>query len=87
MNEVGEQMALERALSELQDPEPEVRVLAIRRLRIIGGPQAVAAIMGALDDPDDKVWGRAALALRELEAREVVPALIEHLRNDPTDKT
>ena len=77
---------MEQTLAELQNPDPDARVRSIRRLRLIGGPQAVAAITGMLDDPDERVRGRAAIALSEMEAREVVPLLIERLESDASDQ-
>jgi HEAT repeat protein len=70
-------MTLEQALLELQDPDPRVHLRAIRTLRVIGGPQAVAALIGALDRPSADIRCRAARALGEMKAREAVPALTE----------
>jgi HEAT repeat protein len=42
--------------------------------------------MGALDDPDEEVRARAAIALGQMEAREVVPTLIEQLKSNPSDE-
>src|SRR5438132_12111730 len=78
-------MTLNQLLAELENPDPEARERAIRRLRIADGPQAVSAIMGAFNDPSEDVRTRAALALGEMVAREVVPELIERLRSDPSD--
>src|SRR5712692_4875930 len=86
MSDPGAPAAIDQALAQLRDPEPEVRVRAIRRLRVIGGPQAVAAIMGALDDLDEVVRARAGIALGQMEAREVVPDLIERLKSSPSDE-
>jgi hypothetical protein len=48
-------MTLDQALAELQNPDPRVHLCAIRWLRVIGGPQAVAALVAALDHPSADV--------------------------------
>jgi HEAT repeat protein len=86
MSEPDGSAAIDQALAQLGHPEPEARVRAVRWLRVIGGPQAVAAIQGALDDPEEEVRARAAIALGQMEAREVVPSLIEQLKSSPSDE-
>jgi HEAT repeat protein len=86
MSEPDGSAAIDQALAQLGQREPEARVRAVRRLRVIGGPQAVAAIQGALDDPEEEVRARAAIALGQMEAREVVPSLIEQLKSSPSDE-
>jgi HEAT repeat protein len=73
---------IEQALAELQSPDEKVRGRAVRRLRVIGGPQAVAAIIGALNDPSGHVRAMAGVALQRLRPPEAVPILIERLRSD-----
>ena len=75
-------MTLEQALAELRDPDPQARVRAVRWLRVLGGPEAVAALIGALDDPFEDVFASAGLALGEMQVREAVPILIERVRSD-----
>jgi HEAT repeat protein len=75
-------MSIEQILAELRSPEPAARLRAIRRLRVIGGPQAVAAILGALDDPAVPVRSGEAVALRHMKALETIPTLAEHFRGD-----
>jgi HEAT repeat protein len=74
-------MTLDEALSELQNPDPKARVHAIRWLRVCGGPKAVDALIGALDDPDDDVHLMALVSLEEMRAGEAVPVLIERLKS------
>src|SRR5437763_87632 len=69
-------MTLEEALSELQSPEPRVHLRAIRWLRVLGGPRAVAALIGALEHPSADVQVQAARALGAMKAGEAVPTLI-----------
>src|SRR5205823_5644748 len=78
-------MTLEQALAELQNPDAQARVRAVRWLRVLGGPQAVAALIGALEDPDPDgaVPVRAEMALGEMKAGEAIPTLIERLRSAP----
>jgi hypothetical protein len=68
-------MTLEQALAELQNPDPQVRVHAVRWLRVLGGPEAVAGPIGGLDDPDSEgfVPIRVEVALGQMSAREAVP--------------
>jgi HEAT repeat protein len=75
-------MTLDQALAELQNPDPRVHLRAIRWLRVIDGPQAVAALIDALDHPSADVHSRAAEALGDMRAREAVPALIERFQRD-----
>src|SRR5262249_36311982 len=71
-DEVGRR-ALDTALRELQDPDAEIRQQATFRLRDLGGPRAVEALIGALKgDPSVKARSAAALALGFLEAPEAV---------------
>jgi HEAT repeat protein len=75
-------MTLEQALAELRSPDPQVRARAVRWLRVLGGPQAVAALIAALDDPSEEVFPQAALALGEMQVREAVPILIGRVESD-----
>jgi HEAT repeat protein len=77
-------MTLEQALSVLQNPAAQARVRAVRWLRVLGGERAVAALIGALDDPDPNgaVPHYAVTALGEMQAREAVPILIERVQSD-----
>jgi HEAT repeat protein len=74
-------MTLDEALLELQNPDSKARVYAIRWLRVHGGPRAVAALIGALDDPEYDVHLMALVSLEEMRAGEAVPVLIERLQS------
>jgi HEAT repeat protein len=76
-------MTLEQALAELQNPDAQARVCAVRWLRVLGGPRAVDALIGALDDPDGnaEVPDYALMQLCQMKAREAVPTLIERMRS------
>lgn len=73
---------IEQALAELQSSDARVRWRAVRRLRLIGGPQAVAAVIGALDDPSVHVRTMAGIALQRLRPPEAVPILVKLLRSN-----
>jgi HEAT repeat protein len=75
---------LESGLAELADPEPETRRQGTRRVRAVGGPEAVSALIVALEDPEPRVRSMVALALGGLRAQEALPALLAHLRDDPS---
>ena len=79
-------MTLEQALAKLQDPDVQARVYAIRWLRVLGGPLAVDALIGALDDsdPNGGVPFSAMTALGQIKAQAAVPILMERVqRNHP----
>ena len=60
MSDPGAPAAIDQALAQLRDPEPEIRVRAVRRLRVIETP-----VRNARSLPEGR-----SLALRELERRE-----------------
>ena len=61
-------------------PSLERRQQAILALLQIGGPDVVAPIVDALDDPDDSVARYAAYALGELGLPEAVDPLVQSLK-------
>jgi HEAT repeat protein len=77
-----EQRVLDTAAAEFRSADSRVRTRATHRLRSLRRPEAIAALIGALDDPAIDVRSAAALALGVLEAPEALPALIHHLLHD-----
>ncbi|GEM_PF-2197464 len=70
----------------LRDPEDGVRRAAALALGRIGSPEALPALLGALDpryEGASRVRHQAAQALGELGLPEAVPALLETLAADP----
>ncbi|MCA8997636.1 MAG: HEAT repeat domain-containing protein [Planctomycetaceae bacterium] len=67
-----------------QDREPEVRLLAIRGLKLSGSPSARLALESALSDPDPLVSVQAAAALATLDpsSSPAWEALIRHLPSE-----
>jgi HEAT repeat protein len=78
--------AFESAVTELQDPNPNVRSRGVGRLQRLGGSRAVEALIGAMDDLEQGIRSGAAMALMDLEALEAVPVLIEHLLQDQSHR-
>ena len=76
------------SIKDLADPDASVRLHAVQTLRRYGvdDEEAVAALMGALGDSDERVRRAAALALLAIdrigpEAKEAVPVLIAALED------
>lgn len=67
----------------LVDEDVDRRWWAVRGLALIGGPQAEAAAIQRLADPDEATRCAAALALGQMKATMGVPALAERLA-DPS---
>ena len=70
--------SLPSLVARLSSPDSEVRLSAATELGRIGepAPEAVAALVKALDDADDKVRVQAAISLGWMQAKDSVPALI-----------
>lgn len=64
-----ESMRLSEALDALRDPDPVRRQQGAEVLRRLGGPAAIAALVGALRDPDARVWAAAEEALWQIWCR------------------
>ncbi len=61
-----------------EDEDPERRWWAVRALALCGGPEAVPALVAALEDEDENVRAAAAMALARVHERNpaaVAPAL------------
>jgi len=54
---------------------PRVRVQALRALGVVGDTEHVAAVLGALDDPDPAVRAQAARAYERMAGRLDLPGL------------
>lgn len=67
----------------LADGDADRRWWAVRGLALLGGPQAEAAAIQRLADPDEATRCAAALALGQMQAVSSIPALAEHLA-DPS---
>lgn len=67
---------LPRALEDLQSADPEKRQQATRALRQLGGPEAVAALIQAMEDPVPWVRSSAALAVGMLGPPEALEPLL-----------
>lgn len=67
---------------------PAVKPALLRTLRVAGGPDALKAVRGAVDDPNKEVHTAALRALSEWTSAEAAPALLELARNagEPTER-
>jgi HEAT repeat protein len=77
-----------RLVAALAQAGPAVKPALLRTLRTAGGPDALKAVRGALDDPNKDVHAAALRALSEWTSAEAAPALLELARNagEPTEK-
>ncbi|GIW72731.1 MAG: hypothetical protein KatS3mg102_2273 [Planctomycetota bacterium] len=62
-----------------RDPSPRVRLEAVRALRASAHPEALAALLGALEDEDAAVRAMAALVLGRRQSRAAVAPLLRKL--------
>jgi HEAT repeat protein len=68
----------------MSDPRPDVRLLALRRARDLGGPTAHTMVERALKDVDSLVRATAMRSLRLLDPLAALPLLAPRLRDpDP----
>jgi HEAT repeat protein len=73
--------ALQRARQELSDPETEIRMSGVNRLRKIPDETGIALLLQAFEDTSPRVRGSVALALGTGDLQPL-PALIRHLREN-----
>jgi HEAT repeat protein len=57
----------------MKDPDKELRIKAVSALMEASGPQASAAVISLLNDPDEAVRLEAAKALRRISLNENAP--------------
>lgn len=81
----GDGRALIPVLALLEDPDPAVRLSAMRALRPLLDPRAADVLIGALSDADLEVRVLAADYLGAIRARAAVPALTA-IATAPRDK-
>ena len=67
---------------------PTVKPALLRTLRVVGGPEALKAVRGAVDDADTQVHAAAVRVLGEWMSIEAAPVLLELAKNSsqPVDK-
>ncbi len=81
---MSEPTALDQALAELRRDDPEHRKTAVRKLRLLGGPEAVQALLGALEDLDELVQRHAVFALQAMKAPEALALFLDKAKSAPT---
>lgn len=76
---------LAQAREDLANPNELVRRTGVNRLRDFPGPEALVLLRAALEDSSAHVRATAVLALESEHTKEVIPDLIRHLSDDPSD--
>ena len=68
---------------------PAVKPALLRTLRVAGGPDALKAVRGAVDDADKEVHATAVRVLSEWTSADAAPVLLELAKksSEPVDKT
>ncbi len=74
---------MEEALRRLGSEDVQARWHDVRRLGITPGPEALAALIRRMEDPDPDLRGGAAVILGQRDEPEALDVLLEHLRSDP----
>jgi HEAT repeat protein len=85
----GDQDACARKLVDaLAQAGPAVKPALLRTLRVAGGPDALKAVRGSLDDSNKEVHTAALRALSEWTSADAAPILLELARNagEPTER-
>ena len=85
----GDKNACTRKLAEaLAKAGPAVKPALLRTLRVAGGPDAVQAVRGAVDDADQEVHTTAVRVLSEWTSTDAAPVLLELAKHSsqPVDK-
>jgi HEAT repeat protein len=77
-----------RLVSALSKAVPAVKPALLRTLRVAGGPDALKAVRGAVDDADKEVHATAVRVLGEWTSTDAAPVLLELAKNagEPADK-
>jgi HEAT repeat protein len=77
-----------RLVDALAKAGPAVKPALLRTLRVAGGPDALKAVRGAVDDPDKEVHTAALRVLSEWTSTDAAPVLLELARNsgEPTER-
>lgn len=69
-------------LDAMGDANPESRVVLLRALGRVGGPEALETVLAALDDSNEQISGEAVRALSEWASLDAVPHLLEFAQSD-----
>jgi HEAT repeat protein len=62
-----------------RDPDPTVRIQALKTLAEQGGPEAKDLALEALDDSDPRVQSKALECLIQMKAKDAAPALVQRM--------
>ncbi len=78
---------VEDQLKKLASEDPEQRIEGVRGLAESGDPKAIEHLIGAANDPDDRVRVKAIDTLGQLKAKDAVPLFVQKLFLRDTDRS
>jgi ATP-dependent Clp protease ATP-binding subunit ClpC len=82
LGRLGDTQSVPKLVDLLNDPQADVREMALFSLGILGDESVVDTVRGALDDYDADVRYRALIALNDLGYQNLETILIERLQED-----
>jgi len=77
---------VEDQLKKLASEDPDERIEGVRGLSESGDPKAIEHLIGAVNDPDERVRVKAIDALGQLKAKDAVPLFVQKLFLRDTDQ-
>ena len=77
---------VEDQLKKLASDDPDERIEGVRGLAESGDPKAIEYLIGAANDPDDRVRVKAIDSLGQLKAKDAVPLFVQKLFLRDTDE-
>jgi hypothetical protein len=80
LGDIGRPEHVEAIAKRLDHGDPRVRRAAARALGKIGGPEAEAHLVGAIEDRDEETQAEVLMCLGAMKAQSAVPALAELTR-------
>ena len=78
---------VEDQLKKLASEDPDERIAGVRGLAESGDPKAIEHLIGAVNDPDERVRVKAIDSLGQLKAKEAVPVFVQKLFLRDTDQS
>jgi HEAT repeat protein len=77
---------LQAALTELQNPDPEIRELALDRIGSLQPNHVFEIIVPFLSDPNPAIRSTAACNLGDIDDERSIPLLIDLVKQDPVEE-
>ena len=78
---------VEDQLKKLASEDPDERIEGVRGLSESGDPKAIEHLIGAVNDPDERVRVKAIDSLGQLKAKDAVPLFVQKLFLRDTDQS